>query len=374
MHLTRQGMVLGTPATMAPEQLDNPEGVDFRADIYGLGCVLFHALTGQAAYQGTTVQQIITSKITGPVPKATAVHQHLSPAVDGLLARLMAKDRQARPATWAEVGTAIAATPLTVAKPSALRRWAGLTIILALGLSCGSVAAILGHGENRTERPLPPDLGHPLLPSAAPVAAPVPTSQPAAPSVPASLASAPANWVWGAEQPAWPFDTARRLEGWTLTPGARWAAAEDVDNGLAGIAGMIERPLPGLPCRLTGALRLSIAAHRLTDRLMIGVRSADGVATGLAVYNLGAIFHLQLVRIDAVSHVPVVVIGPQVLKPVESLTISAIVTERQMVVSVAGTPVGTVDLLVPPTHLVAVADPNGAPGVIADLAFSLTTP
>ena len=51
-QLTTQGAVMGTPTTMAPEQFDAPDDVDHRADIYGLGCVLYYALTGKPAFEG----------------------------------------------------------------------------------------------------------------------------------------------------------------------------------------------------------------------------------------------------------------------------------------------------------------------------------
>src|SRR5438105_2980966 len=53
-QITSHGTILGTPSTMAPEQFDDPDGVDFRADIYGLGCVLFYVLTGQPAFSERT--------------------------------------------------------------------------------------------------------------------------------------------------------------------------------------------------------------------------------------------------------------------------------------------------------------------------------
>ena len=68
-----------------------------------------------------------------------------------------------------------------------------------------------------------------------------------------------------------------------------------------------------------------------------------------------------------------VVIGPQVLKPVAALAVSVIATSTLLIVSANGQPVGKVDLLAPPTHLVLVADPHRAPGVVADLYLSLTT-
>ena len=48
--LTGEGVLLGTPDYLAPEQARNPRAIDVRADIYSLGCVLYHCLTGQPPF------------------------------------------------------------------------------------------------------------------------------------------------------------------------------------------------------------------------------------------------------------------------------------------------------------------------------------
>src|SRR5262245_34492357 len=52
-QLTAEGVMLGTPDYWAPEQARNAHEVDIRADIYGLGCVLYHCLTGQPPFPDT---------------------------------------------------------------------------------------------------------------------------------------------------------------------------------------------------------------------------------------------------------------------------------------------------------------------------------
>src|SRR5262249_1156162 len=56
-HLQRtgEGVLLGTPDYLAPEQARDPRAVDIRADIYSLGCVLYHCLTGQPPFPDTNV-------------------------------------------------------------------------------------------------------------------------------------------------------------------------------------------------------------------------------------------------------------------------------------------------------------------------------
>jgi serine/threonine protein kinase len=98
--LTRDGVILGTPDFMAPEQAQNPHGVDIRADLYGLGCTLFFLLTGRPPYEGTSVEKLFKHSFSPPptlaLPKGTA-----PPALVALVGRLMAKhpdDRYADPA------------------------------------------------------------------------------------------------------------------------------------------------------------------------------------------------------------------------------------------------------------------------------------
>ena len=59
---TQQGVILGTAAYMSPEQARG-KSVDKRADIWAFGCVLYEMLTGQAAFQGETVTEILAAVI-----------------------------------------------------------------------------------------------------------------------------------------------------------------------------------------------------------------------------------------------------------------------------------------------------------------------
>ena len=103
MNLTQQGAVMGTPATMAPEQFDDPDNIDFRADIYGLGCVLFHALTGHPAFTGKSLAQIVSAKVSGDVPSLTNEIRDLRRGVSDLATDLLARDKAKRPQSYAEI-------------------------------------------------------------------------------------------------------------------------------------------------------------------------------------------------------------------------------------------------------------------------------
>jgi serine/threonine-protein kinase len=101
--LTSAGTVLGTPATMAPEQLEDSNSVDYRTDIYGLGCVLFHALVGEAAFAETALPKIIKRKMAGEVPDPLKRRPDLDPELATLVRDMMAARKEARPQTHGEI-------------------------------------------------------------------------------------------------------------------------------------------------------------------------------------------------------------------------------------------------------------------------------
>ncbi|MCB9879477.1 MAG: serine/threonine protein kinase [Planctomycetes bacterium] len=101
--LTSPGSVMGTPSTMSPEQFDDPDSVDFRSDIYGLGCVLYEMLVGAPAFRSGKLTDIVTKKREAMGPDPCAENPAVHPRVGALTRRMMACDRNQRPSSYKEL-------------------------------------------------------------------------------------------------------------------------------------------------------------------------------------------------------------------------------------------------------------------------------
>ena len=92
--LTVVGTRLGTSYTMAPEQIRG-DGVDPRTDIYALGVVLYHLLTGQYPFRAETMTDIERQHLEAPPPRPSQAAP-VSPAFDAVVLRCMEKTPERR--------------------------------------------------------------------------------------------------------------------------------------------------------------------------------------------------------------------------------------------------------------------------------------
>jgi serine/threonine protein kinase/tetratricopeptide (TPR) repeat protein len=90
------GAVLGTPAYMAPEQVEGSE-IDGRADIYALGIVLFELLTGELPFRGDTIYALAAARLTSTPPDPRTHDPSIPEAVARLTLEAMARRREHRP-------------------------------------------------------------------------------------------------------------------------------------------------------------------------------------------------------------------------------------------------------------------------------------
>ncbi|MHC5539231.1 protein kinase domain-containing protein, partial [Singulisphaera rosea] len=106
--MTVEGMILGSPDYIAPEQIDDPHSADVRADIYSLGCTLYFLLAGQPPFpQRRLVQKLVAhgEKTARPL---TEVRDDMPPELAQTVERMMAKDPGQRFQTPDEVAVALA--------------------------------------------------------------------------------------------------------------------------------------------------------------------------------------------------------------------------------------------------------------------------
>jgi serine/threonine-protein kinase len=86
-----RGRVYGTPSYVSPEQACGDPNVDARADVFGLGVTMFEGLTGRLPFRSSNVNQLLRRIIAEDPPRAALVSHHVSPEVDAVVARAMAR-------------------------------------------------------------------------------------------------------------------------------------------------------------------------------------------------------------------------------------------------------------------------------------------
>ena len=94
-QFTASGGMVGTPAYMAPEQGLGEAG-DERSDLYSLGIIFFQLLTGKLPYDAEAPLAVILKHLNSPIPVISEMHPGYPPAVDAVVARMMAKDPRDR--------------------------------------------------------------------------------------------------------------------------------------------------------------------------------------------------------------------------------------------------------------------------------------
>jgi serine/threonine-protein kinase len=96
--LTREDVIQGTPAFMAPEQALGGTPLNGRADIYATGCVAYWLLTGQLVFSADTPMGLVMHHVrTPPAPPSTRTERPISEALDRLVLSCLAKDPADRP-------------------------------------------------------------------------------------------------------------------------------------------------------------------------------------------------------------------------------------------------------------------------------------
>ncbi len=175
-RLTRTGEVLGTPAFMPPEQAGGePDEIDERSDVYGLGATLFTLLTGRAPFEGKELINLINAVLMRTPPAPSALVPGVPPELDAICARCLQKERGDRYPTADALAEALEVVGTTAAPPITGRRSrtsAGALVMIAL--------AALAAAATTTVIALDPFAAEPDVARAVPAPRPPPTPTPAA--------------------------------------------------------------------------------------------------------------------------------------------------------------------------------------------------
>jgi serine/threonine-protein kinase len=106
-RLTATGALVGTPQYMAPEQIEVAGPIDPRADLYAVGAILYFALTGEPPFDALTLPQLFSSVCQSPPPHLSATRPDVSPELDRLVRRALAKRPEQRFADAAQLRAAL---------------------------------------------------------------------------------------------------------------------------------------------------------------------------------------------------------------------------------------------------------------------------
>ena len=126
--LTSRNQIMGTADYMAPEQVIDSHRVDIRADIYSLGCTLYHLLAGRPPFSGPIYDspfRKLMGHTHGRLPPISGQRSGLPSEFVVILERLLSRDPAQRPSTPGEVAAALVGFASTIGLQSVVERACG---------------------------------------------------------------------------------------------------------------------------------------------------------------------------------------------------------------------------------------------------------
>ena len=187
--LTQDGSFVGTLDYVAPEQIRG-ERYDGRADVYALGCVLYHALTGVVPFDRDSAVATMQAHLNDPPPRLTAAAPGVPAGIDAVIERALAKDPADRFATAGELavaardaldGSAVAAGPSPWPRRGRIALGVVLPTLLVAGLVLAGLSATGGLERGAGERDAATPTPAPSTPTE------TPTAEPARPAIVATI-------------------------------------------------------------------------------------------------------------------------------------------------------------------------------------------
>ena len=180
-HTTADGLLVGSPTYMSPEQVSAGKDIDFRTDMYSLGITLYHILAGKAPYDGTSVVDVITQHFSAPIPDIREVRPDISRRFANIIKKMMAKQKEDRFASWEDFIAALDKCE-AMEKKRAQRKWSKLPVkqIVFAGAVCFMAipALCLLIPDREEEEPAVKEVQEPAKPTAETTAKPKLTATP----------------------------------------------------------------------------------------------------------------------------------------------------------------------------------------------------
>ena len=99
--LTMQGVAMGSPAYMPPEQIRSAKDSTASCDLYALGASMFQAITGKLPFDGRSATEVMGKVLLNPAPPVTSLVPDVPTGVADLIDRLLAKEPKGRPGSAA---------------------------------------------------------------------------------------------------------------------------------------------------------------------------------------------------------------------------------------------------------------------------------
>jgi serine/threonine-protein kinase len=198
---TLEGTVVGSPHYISPEQAMGRTDIDARSDLWSLGVVLFHVLTGRKPFRSKLLLEAVVEICSAPIPRAKSIAPDLPDAVDAFFERALCREVEGRFQSAKEMGAALLALqetsrrselpapPLSVAEEPPLPSRARRTTMLVAAIT--SVA--LGAGAilwRSLSSPPPTTDNHAATASASAPRVDAPAPSPSESSTPVASASA----------------------------------------------------------------------------------------------------------------------------------------------------------------------------------------
>jgi tRNA A-37 threonylcarbamoyl transferase component Bud32 len=97
VYKTHEGDIIGTPAYMAPEQASGRlKDINETSDVYGLGAILYHCLTGAPPINKETIEEVLDLVVAGSIPSPRGLNSAVDPALESIVMKSLARDQEDR--------------------------------------------------------------------------------------------------------------------------------------------------------------------------------------------------------------------------------------------------------------------------------------